>query len=418
MRRTGVLIGVIGVFAAALALALPAAHGRETADPGITRTSILIGGTTPLSGVASAYASVARGAEAYFKYVNARGGVNGRKITYKYLDDQYNASITVQQTRQLVQQDQVFAIFNSLGTEHNLAIRDYLNSIRVPQIFAATGARTFGADFRKYPWTIGYQPSYTGETAIYGRWIQKNKKNARIAILYQNDDYGKELINGLRKGLGPMSSRIVMTQGYEGDRDGHPVPDRTPQDVACQHVHDLCDPAVQYPVVHLREPARLEAADLRQLGRQRLEPHGDRLRRRSQQASQRDDVDPIPEGSDRLHQMGGRRRHEAVPAGDEEIPPARERQRRVPRLLDGVGVQLRRGTAEGGQEPDEIRCHGRPGEARLEEESVSHPGRDGQDRSRRSLPDRAGPAHTLDGEPQGRRPLGSVRPLAAHAQLS
>ncbi|MBA2359681.1 MAG: ABC transporter substrate-binding protein [Actinobacteria bacterium] len=215
MRRTGVLFGVIGVFAAALALALPAAHGRETADPGITRTSILIGGTTPLSGVASAYASVARGAEAYFKYVNARGGVNGRKITYKYLDDQYNASITVQQTRQLVQQDQVFAIFNSLGTEHNLAIRDYLNSIRVPQIFAATGARTFGADFRKYPWTIGYQPSYTGETAIYGRWIQKNKKNARIAILYQNDDYGKELINGLRKGLGPMSSRIVMTQGYE-----------------------------------------------------------------------------------------------------------------------------------------------------------------------------------------------------------
>ncbi len=212
MRRTSILIGVL---VAAFALALPAAHGRQTADPGVTGNSILIGGTTPLSGVASAYASVARGAEAYFKYVNARGGVNGRKITYKYLDDQYNPSITVQQTRQLVQQDRVFAVFNSLGTEHNLAIRDYLNSVRVPQIFAATGARTFGADFRKYPWTIGYQPSYTGEATIYGRWIQKNRKAARIAILYQNDDYGKELIAGLRRGLGPMKNRIIATQAYE-----------------------------------------------------------------------------------------------------------------------------------------------------------------------------------------------------------
>ncbi len=212
MQRTFILIGVLG---AALALTLPAAHGRETADPGITRSSILIGGTTPLSGVASAYASVARGAEAYFKYVNARGGVNGRKITYKYLDDQYNASLTVQQTRQLVQQDRVFAVYNGLGTEHNLAIREYLNSVQVPQIFAATGARTFGADYRKYPWTIGYQPSYYGEAQIYGRWIVKNRPRARIAILYQNDDYAKELIAGLRKGLGRLSSRVVATQGYE-----------------------------------------------------------------------------------------------------------------------------------------------------------------------------------------------------------
>jgi branched-chain amino acid transport system substrate-binding protein len=212
MRRTSILIGVL---ATALAVALPAANGRETADPGVTGNSILIGGTTPLSGVASAYASVARGAEAYFKYVNARGGVNGRRIQYKYLDDGYNPSTTVQQTRQLVQQDRVFAIFNSLGTEHNLAIRDYLNAVRVPQIFAATGARTFGTSYRKYPWTIGYQPSYYGEAIIYGRWIQRNRKNARIAVIYQNDDYGKELLNGLRKGLGRMSNRIVATQGYE-----------------------------------------------------------------------------------------------------------------------------------------------------------------------------------------------------------
>ena len=211
MRRTAILIGVLST---ALALALPAA-GHETADPGITRTSILIGGTTPLTGVASAYASVARGAEAYFKYVNARGGVNGRKINYKYLDDGYIPSNTVQQTRQLVQQDRVFAIYNSLGTEHNLAIRDYLNSVRVPQIFVASGARTFGKDYRKYPWTIGYQPSYYGEAQIYGKWIVKNRPRARIAILYQNDDYGKELIAGLRKGLGRMSRRIIAQQGYE-----------------------------------------------------------------------------------------------------------------------------------------------------------------------------------------------------------
>jgi branched-chain amino acid transport system substrate-binding protein len=212
MKRTAILIGVL---AAALALALPAAHGRETADPGITRNSILIGGTTPLTGVASAYASVARGAEAYFKYVNSRGGVNGRRISYKYLDDGYIPSNTVQQTRQLVQQDRVFAIFNSLGTEHNLAIRSYLNTVRVPQIFAASGARTFGKDYGRFPWTIGYQPSYYGESQIYGRWIARNRPNGRIAILYQNDDYGKELVSGLRKGLGRRASRIVAQQGYE-----------------------------------------------------------------------------------------------------------------------------------------------------------------------------------------------------------
>jgi branched-chain amino acid transport system substrate-binding protein len=212
MRRGTVALGVI---AAALAVALPTAVAGSAADPGITSRTILIGGTTPLSGVASAYASVARGAEAYFKYVNARGGVNGRRITYKYLNDEYNPSLTVQQTRQLVQQDRVFAIFNSLGTEHNLAIRDFLNAARVPQLFAATGARTFGADYRRYPYTIGFQPSYLGEARIYGRWIVKNRPRARIAILHQNDDYGQELIRGLRQGLGRKQAQIVATQGYE-----------------------------------------------------------------------------------------------------------------------------------------------------------------------------------------------------------
>jgi branched-chain amino acid transport system substrate-binding protein len=212
MRRATVFLGVL---AAALAVALPVAVGGSTAEPGLTSGTILIGGTAPLSGVAAAYASVARGAEAYFKYQNARGGVNRRKINYKYLNDEYNPSSTVQQTRQLVQSDRVFAIFNSLGTEHNLAIRDYLNSVRVPQLFAASGARTFGAEYRRYPWTIGFQPSYRGEARIYGRWIVKNRPRARIAILYQNDDYGKELNAGLRQGLGRRAGQIVSTQSYE-----------------------------------------------------------------------------------------------------------------------------------------------------------------------------------------------------------
>src|SRR5213593_3430139 len=127
---------ILALLAAAVALAGPR---RTSVDPGVTPTSILLGGTTPLTGPAAAYASVARGANAYLQYVNARGGVLGRKITYKYLDDAYNPANTVQQTRQLVEQDHVFAIFNSLGTEQNLAIRDYLNAMKVPQLFAATG---------------------------------------------------------------------------------------------------------------------------------------------------------------------------------------------------------------------------------------------------------------------------------------
>jgi branched-chain amino acid transport system substrate-binding protein len=215
MRRTSILIGVL---ATALAVALPAANGRETADPGVTGNSILIGGTTPLSGVASAYASVARGAEAYFKYVNARGGVNGRRIQYKYLDDGYNPSTTVQQTRQLVQQDRVFAIFNSLGTEHNLAIRPFLNQLKVPQVFPATGATTFGTDGKQYPTTTaGFQPSYIAEGRIYGKAIGQLKRNSKVAVLYQNDDYGKDSLRGLEQGLrfAGRGGKVVASEGYE-----------------------------------------------------------------------------------------------------------------------------------------------------------------------------------------------------------
>jgi len=201
------LIGISGAFA------------RSGSDPGITATSIHIGGTIPLSGSAQAYQSVAKGAEAYFKYVNARGGVNKRKIDYEYLDDQYTPSETVRQTRILVQDKNVFAIFNTLGTETNEAIRPYLTEKGVPQLFSASGATTWGRDYRQYPWTIGYQPTYVAEGAMYGNYIKRTLPSAKIAILYQDDSYGNDLIAGLRRGLGAKAVNIVARAGYAASDD-------------------------------------------------------------------------------------------------------------------------------------------------------------------------------------------------------
>ena len=196
-------------------VALPGAHAVSAADPGITPTTILLGGTSPLTGPAAAYASVARGAKAYFDSVNAKGGVNRRKFQYKILDDAYNPAQTIQATRQLVEQDKVFAIFNALGTEQNLAIRDYLNAQKVPQLFVASGATTWGRDAAKYPWTIGFQPSYQAEGWVYGQYVSKTMKKARIAVLVQNDDYGKDLLAGLNRGLARSGSKVVAAQSYE-----------------------------------------------------------------------------------------------------------------------------------------------------------------------------------------------------------
>jgi branched-chain amino acid transport system substrate-binding protein len=205
----------VGSFVLALALAAGTASARPHADPGVTAREIVVGGTVPLSGIAASYASVGRGAEAYFKYVNARGGVHGRRIVYKYMDDQYNPAQTVQVTRQLVQQERVFAIFNSLGTEHNLNIRAYLNAAKVPQLFVGSGATTFGRDHRRYPYTIGYLPSYVAEGKVYAAHVRRTKPRARIAVLYQNDDYGKDLLNGFRAGLGASRRNIAATQSYD-----------------------------------------------------------------------------------------------------------------------------------------------------------------------------------------------------------
>jgi branched-chain amino acid transport system substrate-binding protein len=204
-------------FIPALALvalvAVAGASARGGDAPGVTSTSVTIGGTVPLSGIAAAYASVAKGADAYFKFVNDKGGVNGRKIDYKYLDDAYNPAQTVQQTRQLVQQDNIFADFNSLGTEQNLAIRSFLNEQKIPQLFVATGASTFGSQGKQYPYTIGFQPSYVAEGVIYGKYIVKSAPKAKVAVIFQNDDFGKDLITGLQKGLG--KAKIAAKEGYD-----------------------------------------------------------------------------------------------------------------------------------------------------------------------------------------------------------
>ena len=183
-------------------------------EDGVTSNRIVFGGTAPLSGAASAFASVARGAEAYFKYVNSKGGVNGRTIEYRYRDDAYNPAQTLQVVRELVEEDKVFAVFNTLGTEQNQPAREYLNQRGVPQLFVASGATSFGRDYKQYPWTIGYQPSYIAEGYIYGRWLARDKPNQKIAILFQNDDYGKDLIAGFKRGLGRKGT-IVAQEGYE-----------------------------------------------------------------------------------------------------------------------------------------------------------------------------------------------------------
>jgi branched-chain amino acid transport system substrate-binding protein len=180
----------------------------------VTPTQIVLGATGPLSGSESAYAPTLTGAQAYFDYVNAHGGVNGRKIVYKVEDDQYNPVQTVSLTQKLVEQEGVFAIFNSIGTEHALAVRDYLNARKVPQLFVGSGAAVIGTQHAKYPWTIGLLPSFVGEGLIYGRLIAKDHPKAKIGVLYENDEYGHELLAGLRRGLGSRASQIVGAQSY------------------------------------------------------------------------------------------------------------------------------------------------------------------------------------------------------------
>ncbi|MBR1147573.1 ABC transporter substrate-binding protein [Bradyrhizobium sp. AUGA SZCCT0431] len=200
------LIASIAVSGSALA--------QKKYDTGASDTEIKIGNIMPYSGPASAYGVIGKTEEAYFKKINAEGGINGRKITFVTYDDSYSPPKAVEQARKLVESDEVLVVFNPLGTPSNSAIQKYLNSKKIPQLFVATGATKWNEP-KDFPWTIGWQPSYQSEARIYAKFLMKEKPDGKIAVFYQNDDFGKDYLKGLKDGLGAKASMIVAEESYE-----------------------------------------------------------------------------------------------------------------------------------------------------------------------------------------------------------
>ena len=210
-KKLAVLSAAFGLLAATSSGVL----AQKKYDPGASDTEIKIGNIMPYSGPASAYGVIGKTEEAYFKKVNAEGGINGRKINFISYDDAYSPPKTVEQARKLVESDEVLLVFNPLGTPSNTAIQKYLNTKKVPQRFVATGATKWN-DPKNFPWTMGWQPNYQSETQIYAKYILKEKPNAKVAVLYQNDDYGKDYLKGFKDGLGAKAAAmIVIEESYE-----------------------------------------------------------------------------------------------------------------------------------------------------------------------------------------------------------
>ncbi|MDU0959125.1 MAG: ABC transporter substrate-binding protein, partial [Bradyrhizobium sp.] len=211
---------------AVIALTSGGALAQKKYDTGASDTEIKIGNIMPYSGPASAYGVIGKTEEAYFKKINAEGGINGRKITFVTYDDAYSPPKAVEQVRKLVESDEVLLVFNPLGTPSNSAIQKYLNSQQIPQLFVATGATKWN-DPKNFPWTMGWQPSYQSEGRIYAKYLLKDKPGAKIGVLFQNDDFGKDYLKGLKDGLGDKAaSMIVMEESYETSEpsiDGHIV---------------------------------------------------------------------------------------------------------------------------------------------------------------------------------------------------
>ena len=208
-------IAAISAAVIAIAATSTSALAQKKYDTGASDAEIKIGNIMPYSGPASAYGVIGKTEEAYFKMINDKGGINGRKINFVTYDDAYSPPKAVEQVRKLVESDEVLAVFNPLGTPSNTAIQKYLNSKKVPQLFVATGATKWN-DPKNFPWTIGWQPSYQSEAQIYAKWLLKEKPDAKIAILYQNDDFGKDYLKGTKDGLGAKAaSMIIMEESYE-----------------------------------------------------------------------------------------------------------------------------------------------------------------------------------------------------------
>jgi branched-chain amino acid transport system substrate-binding protein len=201
--------------ALAVALSASSAYAQKKYDTGATDTEIKIGQTNPFSGPASAYATIGKTQAAYMKMINDQGGVNGRKINLIQYDDAYSPPKAVEQVRKLVESDEVLLTFQLLGTPSNAAVQKYLNSKKVPQLFAATGASKF-TDPKNFPWTMGFNPNYFVEGRIYGQYIIKEHPNAKIGVLYQNDDLGKDYLNGIKAGLGDKAAKMIVAEAsYE-----------------------------------------------------------------------------------------------------------------------------------------------------------------------------------------------------------
>jgi branched-chain amino acid transport system substrate-binding protein len=199
----------------AVVLSLTLGTGPAMAQPGVTATEIKIGNTSPYSGPASAYGTFGRVIGAYLKKVNEEGGVNGRKINFISYDDAYSPPKTVEMVRKLVEQDQVLLVFNTLGTPTSTAVHKYMNQKQVPQLFVNSGASKFG-DPKKFPWTIGWQLNYPAEARIYAQHIMKNIPDAKVGILYQNDDFGKDYLTGFKEGFGDAAKKLIAReQSYE-----------------------------------------------------------------------------------------------------------------------------------------------------------------------------------------------------------
>jgi branched-chain amino acid transport system substrate-binding protein len=212
MRRTRQLLAIVLALGIAVLATVPAAAQTVV---GVTATEIKIGNTNPYSGPASAYGTIGKTITAYFKKVNDEGGINGRKINFITYDDAYTPPKTVEMVRKLVEQDQVAALFQTLGTPTNTAIHKYVNQQKVPHLFVATGATKWD-DPKNFPWTMGFQPNYQTEGRVYAAYILKNIPDAKIGILYQNDDYGKDYVKGMEDGLGAAASKlIVLKQSHE-----------------------------------------------------------------------------------------------------------------------------------------------------------------------------------------------------------
>jgi branched-chain amino acid transport system substrate-binding protein len=210
---------LVGTLAVAATLCVTALAGSQSA-PGVTIHHFVIGGTFPLSGPAASYAPIPVGMKVYFTYANThrwpdhKRGVAGRQIVWKYYDDGYNPANTVQQTRKLVEEDKVFALFGGLGTEPQQSVVDYLNQRKVPQLFVSTGATEFDANYASKPYTIGWQPDYFAEGSIYGKYAAQNWPTKKIGVIYQDDSYGNNYLDGLKNGLGSKVSNIVITKGF------------------------------------------------------------------------------------------------------------------------------------------------------------------------------------------------------------